>query len=129
MNVLPADPAHVNKYLPITEFFNQWLNHPIFFQDFLYCLPFNPYVIQCYNNMLRVTSVQHAWNNLFMYFANIYTVDELTDLIYEALHDLDQADKYLHFLEAHNHYYLWPTGKHFCDPSIIPPSSPPTVKE
>ena len=47
-------------------------------------------------------STHKAWGNLFDYFSTNYTAVELSDLIYEALCNLNEGPHYLKFLINHH---------------------------
>ena len=118
-----------DRYLPIVQFFDRYSNNPIILQDFIYACPFNQFLINHYNTMMRSSPIPIVWNSLFAYLVTVYTVNELTDLVYEALNDLSIADHYTDFLYRHKYFAHWPTGQHFCDPLTIPPSTPNTPPE
>lgn len=125
MNDTANIPAtEYNLIIPITQFLFEWINNPIFFQDFIYSCPFNPFLVQHFISLPQICPMPNAWHSFFKYVANIYKVSELADLVYEALHDLGLVGQYIQFLEYYNHYYLWPTGKYLIDPLITTPQKP-----
>ena len=120
----PLTPLGKQYIKPITQFFQQWINNPIFFQDFLYSCPFNSYLTDHFNAQTRIYSIPDTWHMLFQYFSHNYSAKELADLIYEVLHDLDQDADYLQFLITQHYHYMWPTGENFCDPFLETPPKP-----
>ena len=74
--------------------------------------------------MLKSSPVHKNWATLFQHFQTNYSAKELSDLIYEVLHDLNQHEHYLHFLINHHYNYMWPTGENFCDPNLPVPTKP-----
>ena len=58
---------------------------------------------------------------LFEYLATNYSAIELADLIYEALHFVDQAENYLEFLLTNKYDVMWPTGENFSNPFLEKP--------
>ena len=117
-------PPKGQDIFPIKQFLYQWEQSPIFFQDFICCCPFNKLLVQYFHSLTRLHPVSLAWQKLFTYLTSIYSVEEIGNLVYEALHDLNLNEVYLLFLDKHNYYYIWPTGKHFIDPLIEAPPQP-----
>ena len=75
-------------------------------------------------NKTETLSTNKTWGYLFDYFSTTCTADELTDLVYEALCNLNEGKIYLKFLLNHHYTYMWPKGKNFCDPSLSTPFNP-----
>ena len=109
---------------PFTEYLDQWKNDSIFYQDFIYSCPFNNEVTKHMVNKTETLSTHKAWGYLFEYFSTTYTVDELADLVYESLSNLNEGQHYLKFLLNHHYTHMWPKGKKFCDPSLTIPFNP-----
>ena len=106
---------------PVIHFLNQWIDDPTFYQDFIYACPFNYFLIEHFNDQPRINSLPDTWDMLFEYLATNYSAIELADLIYEVLHFVDQAEKYLEFLLTNKYDVMWPTGENFSDPFLEKP--------
>ena len=119
-----TNPLEQHYLKPLSDFVQQWIDNFCFYQDFVYACPFNNSLVQHFIEQTKICPLPTAWSLIFSYFAATYSALELADLLYETFHDLDQHYFYLDFL-THNHYrYMWPSGKHFCDPFLeIPPLS------
>ena len=89
-------------YLFLCHFINS-AHKRIFYRDFTFACPFNQFLIEHFNSQTRMCSIPKCRHNIFTYFASTYSAKELTDLVYEALHDLDQAEYYLHFWMNHQY--------------------------
>lgn len=117
----PLQPCYMQ---PISQFLQQWRHDPVFYEDFIYCFPFNTFLIEHFTGQTRICPLPHAWQILFTYLSTNYSAAELADIVYEALHDLDQHHAYLDFLVQNSYKYMWPKGKHFCDPFLEAPIKP-----
>ena len=51
-------------------------------------------------------STHKAWGYLFEYFSTTYTADELADLVYESLCNLNEGQHYLKFLINHHYTHM-----------------------
>ena len=117
-------PLEKHYMLPITQFLYQWIHDETFYIDFVDFCPFNR-ELTIYFCAQRFSSPVHKnWATLFQHFQTNYSAKELSDLIYEVLHDLNQHEHYLHFLINHHYNYMWPTGENFCDPNLPIPIKP-----
>ena len=120
---IPTDDRPLDEQFlkPVIHFLNQWIDDPTFYQDFIYACPFNHFLIEHFNDQPRIHSSPDTWDMLFEHLATNYSAIELADLIYEALHFVDQAENYLEFLLNNKYELMWPTGENFCDPFLEKP--------
>ena len=108
-----------SKYIkPVAQFLIPWYHDPLFYQDFIYCCPFNKFLVEHFQLHLNIATIDDTWKNLFRYFSRTYSGAELANLAYEAFHDLGKGGIYLMFLRDNNYMYMWPNGEHFCDPAL-----------
>ena len=123
---IPTILNPLEKYYlqPITDFIQPWIDNIWFYQDFVYSCPFNTFLTQHFFDLTRICPLTTAWQILLSHFAVNYSALELADLLYEAFHDMDQHNNYLDFLVQHQYRYMWPSGKHFCDPFLGTPQLP-----
>ena len=103
---------------PIQDYLDQWKDNSNFYHDFIYACPFKHDITKHLISKTETLSTHKAWGYLFEYFSTTYTAHELSDLIYEALSNLNEDQFYLKFLINHHHTYMWPQGDNFCDPSL-----------
>ena len=118
------NPLALAYIQPFQEYLDQWKNDSTFYQDFIYSCPFDNKVTKHMITKTETLSTNKTWGYLFDYFSTTYTADELADLVYEALCNLNEGQLYLKFLLNHHHTYMWPKGKNFCDPSLSTPFNP-----
>ena len=109
---------------PIQEYLDQWKNDSTFYQDFIYSCPFDNQVTKHMITKTETLSTNKTWGYLFDYLSTTYTADELADLVYESLCNLNEGQHYLKFLLNHHYTYMWPKGNNFCDPSLSIPFNP-----
>ena len=119
-----TQPLEKHYMLPITQFLHQWVNDKLFYVEFIDFCPFNRELASDFYAQTFMSPMHKNWADLFQHFATNYSAKELSDLIYEVLHDLNQHEHYLHFLINHHYYYMWPTGENFCDPQLEVPMKP-----
>ena len=117
-------PSEGQDISPIKQFLQRYQNNPIFFQDFIHCCPFNKLLVQHFHCLPKIYPVPQAWRNLFSHLTTAYSLQQIADLVFEALYDLDLNEQYLLFLDKNKFYYIWPTGNNFCDPLIDAPPQP-----
>ena len=115
------EPLHPQYIQAFVQYIMTWYSDPLFHQDFLYCCPFNKFLLEHFLLHANIVDTDAAWRNLFRFFSRTYTGSELANLLYEALHDLGKADSYLIFLKDHHYDYMLPDGEDFCDPSLKMP--------
>lgn len=113
-----AKPLHSKFIKPLEHFLTEWHDDADFYQDFIYCCPFNKFLLEHFNSHVNISTVDNCWKSLFKYFSRTYSGSELADLTYEAVHDLGKGDLYLAFLLLNDYAYMWPTGDDFTDPAL-----------
>ena len=117
-------PLSLSYVQPFQQYLDQWKNDSTFYHDFIYSCPFNNEVTKHMITKTETLSTHKAWGYLFDYFSTNYTAVELSDLIYEALCNLNEGQHYLKFLINHHFTHVWPNGNNFCDPSLSIPYDP-----
>ena len=114
-NLKPLPRVYIK---PIQDYLDQWKDNSNFYHDFIYACPFKHDITKHLISKTETLSTCKAWGYLFDYLSTTYTAHELSDLIYEALSNLNEGQSYLKFLINHYHTYMWPQGDNFCDPSL-----------
>ena len=117
-------PLGLDYIQPFQKYLDQWKDDSTFYQDFIYSCPFDNKVTKHMVSKIETLSTHKTWGYLFHYFSTAYTADELADLVYEALSNLNEGQLYLKFLINHHYMYMWPKGTNFCDPSLSRPFNP-----
>ena len=117
------NPLHSKYIQPIAHYISDLGSEPLFYQDFIYCCPFNKFLLEHFEQHMHSNTLDNTWQNLFRFFSRTYSGAELANLVYEVLYNLGLADSYLTFLKDNHYNYMWPNGEDFCDAALECPDN------